>query len=110
MLNIAVDFDRTYSADPATWLHIMRYLHSQGHNPFIVTARNQDLDGNDYLDAIAQTGFDIYWCDGVAKRWCLANHYDVKVDIWIDDKPENILYNSAYTPEEVKEWRATREF
>ncbi len=110
MLNIAVDFDNTYTADPKSWLHFMRYMHTAGHNVFIVTARNRHKDNCDYLDTILLNGFRVYWCDGVAKRWCLDNHHNIKVDIWIDDKPENILYNSAYTPEEVKVWRETREF
>lgn len=110
MLNIAVDFDRTYTADPILWLVFMDRAKARGHFPFIVTARNQEEDWCPYLDQLHDDGFEIFCTNGVAKKWYMENIARQQVDIWIDDKPENIINNSVYTPAELDEWRATREY
>lgn len=111
MAKIAVDFDRTYTSDPTLWFNFMYSAQKRGHDVFVVTARSSQLDRCPVLDNLEYNGgFAVYYTNGIAKKfWCLHNGPG-EVDIWIDDKPENILENSVATPEFLVEWRATREY
>lgn len=111
MANIAVDFDRTYTSDPPFWLRFMQNARKEGHNPFIVTARDRQLDWCVQLGFLADKyDFSVFCTNGVAKKWYMENIARYAVDIWIDDKPEAIVTNSTSTPAELDEWRATREY
>lgn len=110
MLNIAVDFDGTFTADTVLWLTFMNEAKKAGHFVFIVTARNQEEDWCDLLSFIDKNGYEIFCTNGVAKKWYMQNIAGQRVDIWIDDKPEAIVANSTFTPEELDHWRATREY
>jgi hypothetical protein len=121
-MKIAIDYDRTWTADPLVLLHVATVFHGAGHQCYIVTARSPTKDNifspvnfGEPLDEAAelllgaeQDGVieDILYCDGVAKRWALHHYHDIDVDIWIDDKPDNILANSTATKEILAEWRA----
>lgn len=109
MVKIAVDYDQTYTSDPELWKDFMDKAAARGHQVFIVTARSEELDNCETLEFLYEEGFEVYYTNGVAKRfWCLHNGPGV-VDIWIDDKPQNILENSISTPEYLQEWRNTRD-
>jgi 5'(3')-deoxyribonucleotidase len=110
-VKVAVDFDRTITTDVDGWVGVMSTLRDRGFDVFVVTARSSQLDRCGELDWIEyQCDFPVFYTNGVAKKfWCLHNGPG-EVDIWIDDKPENILENSTATPEFLVEWRATREF
>lgn len=103
-LKIAIDYDNTYTADPELWDLFIVWAKRRGHIVFIATARSATRDINDQLRAL-QTVVPVYFCDGVAKRfWCL--HFGPgNVDIWIDDKPENVSTNSTFPFSELGKWR-----
>lgn len=108
-MKIALDYDNTYSADPGLWNAFGLIAYRYGHEIRIVTARDERHDRTAPLIE-AEQHFPVIYCRGVAKKWYLTHfHPDFPVDVWIDDKPESILANSAFPPEGLAEWRATRD-
>lgn len=115
-IKIAIDYDRTWNADSGAFYDVAKTFYDRGHTVYVVTARSatkdnifeeKDIAAANLLDA-EQTGIvqDVIYCDGVAKRWALHHYHDLDIDIWIDDKPQSILYNSTATKEILEEWRA----
>lgn len=103
-MKIALDYDNTYTADRHLWNNFIQTCMVTGHEIFIVTARSPVRDKNQELRTL-ESVLPVYYCDGVAKRfWCM--HFGPgKVDIWIDDKPDNILDNSSFPFSELQVWR-----
>lgn len=113
-MNIALDYDGTYTNDTLLWKTFISICKYAYHKVIIVTARNKDLDENEELRELAANGVRVIYCDGVAKKHVILmlqsrGEEDLKIDIWIDDKPESIVSNSPTTLESLKLWRATRQ-
>ena len=107
-MQIALDYDHTYTADPRFWDLFIKSAQRAGHDVRIVTVRNPSFDMTPRLDRLRHE-VPIIWTSGVAKRWhCLHFGEGFVPDIWIDDKPESILQNSTTSPEALAEWRLTR--
>lgn len=89
---IAVDFDRTFTADPVLWRSFMTTARRRGHSVYIVTGRNQSSVSAQlirrYLGEAAKFTH-ILFCHHGPKR-AAAESRGVQVDIWIDDVPEVI--------------------
>lgn len=101
---IALDYDNTYTADRHLWNNFIDMCSLVGHTVFIVTARSAERDKNDELRDL-ESKMHVYYCNGVAKRWWCMHNGPGKVDVWIDDKPDNILENSAFPFSELHVWR-----
>lgn len=108
-MKIAVDYDGTYSEDPDLWYGFMCDARVAGHEVFVVTFRDDRFDVNDDLLFLEEDDFDVYYTRGVAKRWWCNQFGPGKVCVWIDDKPEAILYNSEFGTEDLAVWRAGNE-
>lgn len=109
-MRIALDYDQTYTLDPTFWNAFIQMLYaSRGdHEVCIVTVRDRNLDRTAELVKLERKVKVIYTA-GVAKRWFLSHFGEGFVpDIWIDDKPESILYNSPTTPADLVIWRTAR--
>lgn len=104
-LNFAVDYDQTYTANPKLIEMIISTILAMGHNVYIVTARNPILDK---IRIQFPRGAEVIYCDGVAKRHVMENQKGIKIDIWMDDKPESIDNNSNAPFEALTEWRKNR--
>lgn len=102
-MNIALDYDLTYTKDPILWAAFVNLARVQGHDVRIVTARNP------VLDKIEDVGdIEVIYCDGVAKRFVCHHFNDWDPDVWIDDRPQSVDHNSTATKEVLAEWRANR--
>lgn len=108
-MNIALDFDNTYTKAPEFWRQFMSKCFEFNYGVCIVTARDGRFDRCPMLDDL-EAWVDVYYCRGVAKKWWMEQFASISIDIWIDDKPEAILNNSVFTKSELEEWRATREY
>lgn len=113
-MNIALDYDGTYTLDTNLWIWFINQALNKGHKVFIITARNRELDQNAELIDLERRGVRVIYCDGVAKKHVILmlqsrGEENLKIDIWIDDKPESIVSNSPTSLEALKLWRATRE-
>lgn len=104
-MKIALDYDRTYTLDPAFWEEFANLCDNFGHEVRIVTARHPTHDSIDEKVPL----FDIVYCNGVAKRF-VCHHVEYwDPDIWIDDKPESIIQNGPLTRDQLAEWRKSDE-
>lgn len=110
-MNIALDYDHTYTVDPEFWYEFMTNARDRGYNIFIVTYRDERYDTTEGLEFLIEDDFEVYFTRGVAKKWWMnqfAPEEHKNVCVWIDDKPEAILNNSVIDNKGLEEWRQTR--
>lgn len=84
---VALDYDRTYTADPDLWLLFIQSATARGHTVYCATQRAES-DPVDEALAIAVEGRVVY-TNRKAKRW-LMEARGIAVDVWIDDSPAGI--------------------
>ena len=78
---VALDYDKTYTADPALWNAFMADAKQRGHVVKIVTMRYPE-------EAIPSPPCDVVYTSRQAKRKCFT------ADIWVDDSP-NWIFEDA---------------
>jgi methyl coenzyme M reductase subunit C-like uncharacterized protein (methanogenesis marker protein 7) len=83
---IALDYDDTYTQDPALWNEIVELIRAKGHDISIVSERNPE----DMEDFDVGAWLDIYFTNGMPKREYMSLLENIQVDVWIDDQPEEI--------------------
>jgi hypothetical protein len=84
---IALDYDGTYTADPALWDGFVAAAQKRGHNVIVVTMR--------YASEPLKVGdLDVFYTGRKAKR-AFIEATGVRPHIWIDDMPDFILHGSA---------------
>jgi len=95
---ISVDYDGTYSADPATFDLIISEFQQNGHKVIIVTARgdNEPVTINPNLD------LEVFYTEGTDKDPYMRDKHDIDVDIWVEDRPQSVgkVDNWIYNREE----------
>jgi hypothetical protein len=74
-MNIALDWDGTYTADPELWDAFAKLAASRGHRVTVVTLRDSLLEQ-------VSTELPVVYCSRTAKR----KHF--RADVWIDDSPQ----------------------
>lgn len=77
-MRIALDYDKTYTADPELWDQFIRDAKSRGHEVFIATMRHPH-------EAIENPPVEVVYTSRKAKI------HIVVADIWIDDSPHWIF-------------------
>ena len=83
-MNISLDYDETYSADPLTWRRVVRTLMDAGHNVRVVTMRHQHEIST--ICPLLRSMVEVIPTGRKAKRpFCEA--LGIQIDIWIDDSP-----------------------
>lgn len=104
---IALDYDNTYDADYEFWDAFVDLGRGHGKDFILLTYRDERYDWTDLLDHIRHNKkIPVYCTRGVAKKWWWEQFGDGRVvDVWIDDRPEAILYNSQLSREGLYEWR-----
>jgi hypothetical protein len=78
---IALDYDKTYTADPALWDNFVQSAQNRGHTVKIVTMRRPD-------EFIVDVPVEIVYTSRKAKAAF------VSADIWIDDSPQWVYQDS----------------
>lgn len=87
---IALDFDETFTADPALWATFIASAHQRGHTVICVTARRgKFLEDRLEVCSALPDGVATYFAYDTPKRTFMAQQ-GIEVDIWIDDTPEGI--------------------
>ena len=76
-MNIALDFDNTFTQDPELWIAFINTARQRGHEVTIVTSRHPSTP-------VPIQGIEIIYCSFTAKR----KHHEAHV--WIDDDPKHI--------------------
>lgn len=89
---LAINFDQTYTRDPALWDLFLSAAMARGHRVLCVSARHERQMG-ELRDTIGRLiGPDACFRTGVTpKRRFLAEVADTHVDVWIDDAPESVV-------------------
>lgn len=85
-LLISVDYDGTYSADPATFDLIISELQANGHEVMIITARGD----NDPVKVNSNLGIKVYYTEGADKDPYMRDTHGINIDIWIEDRPQSV--------------------
>jgi hypothetical protein len=90
-MNIALDFDDTYTRDSEMWDNIIDIFKERGHDVRIVTFRKSTMKDPalDYL----RLKIPVIFTEFQAKR-AFTQKMGWFVDIWIDDSPEFIVQSN----------------
>lgn len=91
-MNIAIDFDDTFTADPDMWKLFIRSAYENGHNVFVVTWRSEGERFEVDLEVPANFIMAKHFTARKAKRKYMEDK-GIYIDIWIDDNPAAILYD-----------------
>lgn len=89
-MNIALDYDDTYTRDPALWDSFLNAALNRGHDVRFVTFRNAEGNNAD-IDYSSNTQMiPVLYTGGQRKRkYCYEQGF--MVHVWIDDMPEIIV-------------------
>lgn len=95
-MNIAIDYDDTYTLDPRMWEELIEIMVYKRHNVYLVTWR----DGNNESmasEVITALGCDfpqenIHFTNLKAKRKYMEDK-GIYIDVWVDDNPYAILHD-----------------
>lgn len=91
---IALDFDRTFTADIDMWRYLIWLFVYRGHKVYLVTGRHDTPENKALVyETVGEAWVvllkDCVFCNHQPKRdVCLAA--GIVIDIWIDDLPELI--------------------
>lgn len=83
-MNIAIDYDNTYTRDPDAWIKIIDVLHKNNHKVYCVTKRYKELAGD------IREAMNIPIIYATRSKLEAVSLNGIKIDIWIDDKPQSI--------------------
>lgn len=91
-MNIAIDYDETWTADPILWNGFIDEATNRGHRVFCVTCRPQPEDWreNDLVLIPFIPKARHVFTNRAAKRW-YCQQLGLSIDIWIDDMPETVI-------------------
>lgn len=87
MLNIAIDYDNTFTADSFLFIKIIELMQSRGHRVIIATGRHRWSE--DMERTPLPPDLDVVYC-GVELKSIACKRAGYNVDIWIDDTPSTI--------------------
>ncbi len=96
---IAIDFDRTFTADRKLWRALIHAAIDCGHRVVCVTNRQNNAANRQLLQRIFGAGVwsrlaGVVYCNHAPKRYT-AGIYGFRPDIWIEDTPEVITAATA---------------
>lgn len=103
-MNIALDYDGTFTLDPDVWAELIDTLHRNSSNVVVVTSRNMK-DPVEYAYWFAQNEIPIIYCDYEAKK-DVCERLGVKIDIWVDNDPYYIV--NSFNEDVAEMWRMAR--
>ncbi len=85
-MNIALDYDGTYTADPALWDAFIKNSLLHGHRIFCVTMR--------YPEEAVSMPCEIFYTSRKPKAVYMQG-IGVAVNVWIDDQPFWIIHQAV---------------
>lgn len=91
-MNIAIDYDDTYTRDPEMWLQIITRMKLCGHNVYCVTMRYPQ-EFEDFDDRLMEICTSVICTSRMAKARIMAER-GIIIHIWIDDSPKWILFDA----------------
>lgn len=94
-MNLSLDFDNTYTRDPATWDEVVKLFRAKGHKVYVVTMRRED-GVEDIPVKIALKGEvdGIFFTDRKAKAPFMFKE-GISIDVWLDDIPFFVNHDAS---------------
>ena len=92
-MNIALDFDGTYTLDPALWDQFIAASRLAGHKVICCTMRHEESEGDRVKLALAEKVDRVVFTGRMAKADFLKRR-GIEIDVWIDDNPGWIFNDS----------------
>ena len=89
-MNIAIDYDDTYTAAPRLWQILIDGADFLGHNVYIVTCRHDTPENREEVRVEFVKPHRHIFTGLAAKRWFCEHQKGIQIDVWIDDRPETI--------------------
>lgn len=89
-MNLGLDYDDTYTRDPATWNAVISLLRKAGHTVYVVTWRFADECGQVTRDLAGRV--DGIYPTGRQAKEAYMYRQGVKIDVMIDDNPRSWLH------------------
>lgn len=99
---IALDYDKTFTLAPDEWVKTIELFKVSGHKFVCVTARPGIPENQELLGRTIGKYMPVIFCNHSCK-WRVAKSYGFTPDIWIDDRPETIPFNT-------RQWRGKNFF
>lgn len=89
---ICIDYDNTYTADPALWNSFLQQAKKRGHTIICATMR-YEIEGEEVKTYLTDKVDRIIFTDRKAKLLYLQS-LGINPDVWIDDNP-SWLFNDG---------------
>lgn len=90
-MNISLDYDDTYTRDPALWDAFIEQARKQGHKVFCVTMRYPHWsESKPVFESLTGKVDDFFFTGRKAKRPFMYQQR-INIDVWIDDQPNWIV-------------------
>ncbi|MBL4682537.1 MAG: hypothetical protein JKY88_17705 [Pseudomonadales bacterium] len=83
---IAIDYDKTITADRLFWHEFLGMVRSRGHYAIVATGRKSTAPIDDGTKRLVMS---VVYCGDRMKSWAVEQA-GYNVDIWIDDEPGHI--------------------
>ncbi|MCW5156378.1 HAD family hydrolase [Burkholderia cenocepacia] len=90
-MNVALDFDGTFTEDPEAWHVVIDLFLKRGHSVFLVTMRHPN-EANRAMKDLAKKITVIFTSRQAKKKF--VEEQGIKINVWIDDNPHWILEDS----------------
>lgn len=91
-MNLALDYDDTYTRDMQVWDNFITLLKQKGHNVYCVTMRYPE-EGFDVVENLHGKVDGIYFTGRLAKQPFMFK-MGISIDVWVDDNPHFILLDA----------------
>jgi hypothetical protein len=91
---VALDYDCTYTNDPATWDKVIAVFRAAGHKVYLVTMRYDNHTDADPVRAALEGKVDGMFFTGHRAKQPFMFKLGINISVWIDDMPGFILYDA----------------
>ncbi len=90
-MNIALDWDGTFTRDPQFYMQAIDMARYCGHNVYIVTSSHYDAEAKANMrEALCGLMIPIVFTEGIAKAH-FCKQQGIQIDNWWDDNPSAIV-------------------
>lgn len=95
-MNVALDYDDTYTRDPQTWRAVVNTLRAAGHSVFVVTLRDTSrMQAEPVLNDLRDLVDAVFFTACQAKASFMLNEHNILIHVWIDDNPFFIMKDAS---------------
>lgn len=103
---VAIDYDNTWTLDPALWGAFCHLLRGRGHRVILCSQRPPDHECSVEVCVAVDGQVDgVVLCSGKSKRQAAAEQ-GWAVDVWVDDFPVSVEEAMIFN---TKNWEQLRE-